>query len=187
MSVNWGKVRNEYINGHISYRKLAEKHGVSFHTLKGIATEEKWFDKRKEQHEKIRTKTEQKTLEKISDQESDLAANIYSAANELLKKLNIAIAQTDMFIEKTKTRVPKKMQDKNTGEVYTAWKEEETLRLSQKSGINITSVKQIASALRDLQTIQLAGKEEQTVESPNINITISAATPIDETVEEDDE
>ena len=186
MSVNWGKVRNEYINGNISYRKLAEKHNISFNTLKDRAVAENWFEKKKEQHNKIQIKTQQKTLEKISDQESDLAANIYSAANELLKKLNIAIEQTDLFIEKTKTRVPKKMQDKKTGEVYTAWQEEEKLRLSQKSGINITSVKQIASALRDLQTIQLAGKEEQTVESPNINITISAATPIDETGDGDE-
>lgn len=185
VKLNWTKIRNEYINGNISYRKLAEKHGISESNLMARAAKEKWFDKRKERRIKIQAKTEQKTIEKISDKESDLAADIYSAANELLKKLNIAIQQTDIYIEKTKTKVPKKVQDKNTGEIYTAWQEEESIRLKQKNGINVASVKQLASALKDLQSIQLAGQEAPTQETPNINITIAAATPMDE--EEGDE
>lgn len=178
--LNWTKIRNEYINGSISYRKLAEKHDVSFNTLKEVAIRENWFEKRKERRNKIATRTEQKTIEKISEQESDLAADIYSAANELLKKINIAIEQTDIYIEKTKTKVPKKVQNKETGEIYTAWQEDEKIKLTKKSGINIASVKQLTSALKDLQTIQFASKGEKEQEAPNINITISAATPLEE-------
>lgn len=180
---NWTKIRNEYINGHISYRKLAEKHDVSFHTLKGIATEEKWFDKRKEQWEKIRTRTEQKTVEKIAEEESDLAANIHKAANELLEKLNVAIAQTDLFIEKTKIKTPTQIRDKQ-GNVHNAFMEQERIELSQKGGINVESVKQIASALRELQAIQTTSRNTGAAESPNINIRISAATVDD--VEKDE-
>lgn len=183
---NWTKIRNEYINGHISYRKLAEKHSVSFHTLKGIATEEKWFDKRKEQQEKIRTKTEQKSAEKIAEKQSDLAADIHSAATELLKKLNIAIEQTDLFIEKTRIKAPTKVRDTN-GNLRDAFMEKEEINLKQKDGINLESVKQIASVLKDIQALQIAGKSETTVNNkPSINISIRAATPDDVKDDEED-
>ena len=168
MKTNWTKVRNEYVNGHISYRKLAEKYDISFNTLKDVALKEKWFEKRKSQHEKIATKTAQKTAEKIAEQESDLAADINSAATELLKKLNIAIAQTDLYIERTKTRVPKKVRDKKTGEEYTAWQEEESIKLTQKDGINVSSLKQLTSALKDLQSIQLGMGGDNTEDEQSI-------------------
>lgn len=184
--LNWTKIRNEYISGNISYRKLADKHRIPYQTLRDRATKEGWFEKRKIQRDKINLKTEQKTAEKIAEIESDLAADIHSAATELLKKLTIAIEQTDLFIEKTKTKVPTKVKDKD-GRVYDAYREEENIKLSKKNGINISSVKQLASALKDLQSIQMSGKEEATQESPNINISIVAATPIDEEDEGDEE
>ena len=168
LAADWRKVKAEYLNGHISYRKLAEKHDISFNTLKDRAVAEKWFELRKEQRKKIETKTQQKTVEKIAEQESDLAADINSAATELLKKLNIAIAQTDLYIERTKTRVPKKVRDKKTGEEYTAWQEEESIRLSQKDGINVSSLKQLTSALKDLQSIQLGMGGDNTGDEQSI-------------------
>ena len=47
MKPNWGKIRNEYVNGYISYKKLADKHGIPYQTLRDRATKEKWFEKRK--------------------------------------------------------------------------------------------------------------------------------------------
>jgi hypothetical protein len=179
VKLNWTKIRNEYINGHISYRKLAEKHGISESNLMARAAKEKWFDKRKERRSKIDAKTEQKTVEKIAEQESDLAANIHSAANELLKKINIAIQQTDLYIEKTKVKAPTKVRDE-TGRLIPAFMEKESVDLKQKDGINLNSVKQIASALKDLQALQMNGKEEPNGDNkPKINITIRAATPED--------
>ena len=185
MTLNWTKIRNEYINGHISYRKLAEKHGISFNTLKDRAVAEKWFDKKKEQHNRIEIKTQQKTAEKIAEQESDLAANIHSAATKLLEKINIAIEQTDLFIERTKKRLPKKVIDKQTGETITAWVEDENIRLTQKDGINVDSVIKLTNAIKTMQSIQLAGKEIVQQEAPSINITVKAATPADMEVDED--
>ena len=49
--VDWKKIKSDYIAGGTSYRKLAEKYGVSFSTLKDIARKEKWTDLReKAQH-----------------------------------------------------------------------------------------------------------------------------------------
>lgn len=185
--LNWAKIRNEYINGNISYEKLAKKHKVSIQAIKEKGAKEKWVAQKKEQQAKIRRKTDQKTAEKIAEKQSDLAADIQSAASELLKKLNIAIQQTDLYIEKTKKRLPKKVQNPETGETYIAYHEEENIRLSQKEGINVSSVKQLASALKDLQAIQLGSRGEQAQESPNINITIATATPDDIEHDNDDE
>ncbi len=183
--MNWTKIRNEYINGHISYRKLADKHDISFSTLTKRATQEKWSDKRKEQRKKIETKLQQKTAEKISEKESDILADIHDTANELLEKLKIAVKETDLYIERTRTKVPKRVKDTKTGEIYTAWQEEENIRLTKKNGVNLASVNQIANALRSLQSIGMVGKEQAPQETPQINITISAATPDD--IEGDDD
>lgn len=184
--MNWTKIRNEYINGHISYRKLAEKHDIPFSTLRDAALKGKWFEKRKEHRHKIDIKTEQKTVEKMSDRDSDIAVSIQSAAEKLLEKLTIAIEQTDMFIEKTKTKVPTKVQDKETGKLYDAYKETEEIRLSKRQGINVQSVKQLASALKDLRDIQLTAKDESEQEDTTVNIIFEAVTPEDIEAEGDE-
>ena len=74
MAIDWLAIRNDYINGGGSYRKLAEKYGVSFNTLKDIAVAEGWKSLKEEQHNKTTTKTQQKTEEKISDALSEEAA-----------------------------------------------------------------------------------------------------------------
>ena len=43
---DWEKIKAEYIKGGTSYRKLSEKHGVSFGTLKRRAGLEKWAELR---------------------------------------------------------------------------------------------------------------------------------------------
>lgn len=74
MAVDWLTIRNDYINGGGSYRKLAEKYKVSFNTLRDRAIKEEWKKAKDKQQDKIATKTEQKTAEKISDNQSEIAA-----------------------------------------------------------------------------------------------------------------
>ena len=83
MAVDWLAIKTEYINGGISYRKLAEKYGVTFGTLRSRADKEKWVEQREEQQHKISTKSAQKTAEKISDVLSDAAAGEAAARAEL--------------------------------------------------------------------------------------------------------
>lgn len=74
MAVDWLKIKTEYINGDISYRKLAEKHGVSFDTLQDRAKRENWALEKKRYHDSLTTTTRQKAVEKASDALSDEAA-----------------------------------------------------------------------------------------------------------------
>lgn len=74
MAVDWLAIRNDYINGGGSYRKLAEKYDVSFNTLQDRAKREDWKGQREQQHDKITTESRQKSEVKISDALSEEAA-----------------------------------------------------------------------------------------------------------------
>ena len=82
--VSWSKIKAEYIAGGISYRKLAEKHGVSFNTLKTRATEEQWYSLRQQKDHK----TTIKMVETISDKEAKKAVDIAAVADKLLGKIS---------------------------------------------------------------------------------------------------
>lgn len=187
--MDWTKIKNEYINSNISYRKLAEKHGVNASNLMQRAAKEKWVDKRKEHQSKIQARTEQKSIEKISDKQSDLLADINSAAENLLKKIQLATEQLDMCLVKEKRKYTRQLKDPDTGKFVDINFEEERTKVDKSENnpkrINTSELKQLTSALKDLQTIKTIGEGEVTNEAPNINITISAATPDD--MENDEE
>lgn len=65
--VDWNAIRAEYIGGGTSYRKLAEKHQVSFMVLKTRAKKEDWPGLRTQAEHKARTEATQKVAEAASD------------------------------------------------------------------------------------------------------------------------
>ncbi len=75
MAVDWLKIKTEYINDtSATYRSLAEKHRVSQRSIAAHAVEENWVKLRKQQESDTALKIQQKTVEKISDNESEIAA-----------------------------------------------------------------------------------------------------------------
>ena len=82
--MDWKRIKAEYIAGGTSYRKLAEKYGVSFNTLKTHAVEEQWHKLRQQKDKKTTTKM----LETISDKEAEKAVNIIDVADKLLGKIS---------------------------------------------------------------------------------------------------
>ena len=189
VTLNWTKIRSDYINGHISYRKLAEKHGVSYHTLKGIAIEEKWFEKRKAQREKISIKTDQKTAEKLAEAEANRLLRISQAADKLLSKIEEATEQLDQFIVTSRVKQREIEYESNQagyGKVRKETvKEGENKRVVKADHLDKAGLKQLTSALKDLRDIQFKQEEEKPQETPQINITIAAATPDDIESEEE--
>ena len=81
--MDWNKLKAEYISGGTSYRKLAEKYGVSRSKLQAIATREKWVDLQSQ----AKAKTESKIVDSISDQEAKKAIDIIDVADKLLEKI----------------------------------------------------------------------------------------------------
>lgn len=84
---DWKAIRLEYIAGEISYRKLAEKHGVSFSTLKEVARREKWTDLRKSAQHKADTKF----AEMVGKKQAERSAKILDVADKLLDKISETI------------------------------------------------------------------------------------------------
>ena len=82
--MDWKRIKAEYIAGGISYRKLAEKYGVSFNTLKTRATEEQWYKLRQQKDHKTTTKI----VEMLSDEDAETAVDIIGVADKLLGKIS---------------------------------------------------------------------------------------------------
>lgn len=89
MGIDWAAIKTEYITTDTSYRKLAQKYGVSTTQICNVGKDEGWV----EQREQFLNKTSAKTIEKISQQEANRAAKIHSVADKLLLKIE-AIADS---------------------------------------------------------------------------------------------
>lgn len=79
--MDWNKLKAEYISGGTSYRKLAEKHGVSFNTLKTIAIKEKWAELKQQANNDATTKM-------VNSISKDIAKNSVNLSNVCDKVLN---------------------------------------------------------------------------------------------------
>lgn len=84
---DWAKIKAEYIRGGISTRKLAEKHGVPYATLRRHCEKEHWVEhERKNNAAKTR-----KIVDACATREAKKACKEIEAATMLLDKLVEAI------------------------------------------------------------------------------------------------
>ena len=89
--MDWKRIKAEYIAGGTSYRKLAEKYGVSFTTLTRTAQRENWVGLRKQAEDKATTKI----VDVVTNNAVDKATNIIDVADKLLKKIEDIIDNVD--------------------------------------------------------------------------------------------
>ena len=85
--MDWKKLRAEYIAGGTSYRKLAEKYDVSFHTLRKQAAKENW----KALKDKTTAKTVTKIIEIESDKQAERMKRLLTVSDELLLVVEDAV------------------------------------------------------------------------------------------------
>ena len=88
-NVDWQKIKAEYLQGGTSYRKLAEKHGVSFSTLKQRAIKEEWASLREEVCHRSDTIAQQKI---VSQRAKDIAS-LERSRSMLIAKLEKSISK----------------------------------------------------------------------------------------------
>lgn len=97
--MDWKKIKQEYIAGGISYRKLAEKHNVPFHTLRKVAAKENWYELR----EQTRAKAATKIVEIESDKQAERMRRLLTVSDKLLQAVEDAVEQFqagDLLLEK---------------------------------------------------------------------------------------
>ena len=80
---DWRKIKTEYITTDTSYRKLGQKYGVHYQTICRRAKEEGWIEQREQHENKVVTKT----LDKISEKQSNSAELMQDTANALLQMI----------------------------------------------------------------------------------------------------
>lgn len=90
-SVDWERIRAEYIAGGTSYRKLADKYGLSLSAVKRKAIKDGWNEERTETEPKVHRETVRKTVQKVADAAADNAAIAQRIRAKLLKKLEAEI------------------------------------------------------------------------------------------------
>lgn len=90
--IDWQAIKTEYITTSTSYRKLADKYGVSYQAICHRSKEEGWIAQR-EQH---LNDTTSKTLDKISQQKANRAAKIQTVADKLLNKIEAMVDRQGM-------------------------------------------------------------------------------------------
>ena len=106
--MDWKRIKAEYIAGGTSYRKLAEKYGVSFNTLKTHAIEEQWHKLRQQKEHKTTTKI----VETIINNEVQNAVDIIAVADTLLVKIvEVAASVSDPDSIKKLTSAIKDLRD----------------------------------------------------------------------------
>ena len=141
---NWQKMKTEYITTDTSYRKLAQKYGVSHVQIARVGKAEGWVDLR-EQHV---TNTIAKTVESISQQEVDRATRIRTVADKLLDKIEAVVEAVE----------PKNMSAKDIRSLTAAVKD-----LKEIQGVK-SSLDQQEQEARIANLRKQADKDSDTVE-----------------------
>ena len=81
--MDFKKAKAEYIAGGISYRKLAEKYGVSFSIIRRAAERENWTDLKAQAEQKANTKI----VESVAKQNGTHTVSVIDVADKLLNKI----------------------------------------------------------------------------------------------------
>ena len=90
---DWSKIKAEYIAGGISYRKLAEKHGVPFSNLKNIAVKEQWANLR----EQAWNRTTTELVDNIGKRNAQIDATYFRCVDKLMKKAEELIDTAEVW------------------------------------------------------------------------------------------
>lgn len=88
--MDWKRIKAEYIAGGTSYRKLAEKYGVSFGTLRRVAEREGWTQKKAQ----VAHKTDTKMVETISDKNAEIDDKYFRLVDKLFDRAEEVIDNT---------------------------------------------------------------------------------------------
>ena len=89
----WKRIKAEYLAGGTSYRKLAEKYGVSFSTLRKVAAKEQWTQLRNN----AGAKRDTVLAEKIGEQTAKIDDKYFRLVDKLFDKAEEVIDNTPIW------------------------------------------------------------------------------------------
>lgn len=151
--INWLQIRLEYETTNTSYRKIADKHGVSFPTLRDRAKREGWIKSKKETHDKIVTKTLQKTVTRIAEKESSRSVRILNISDKLADKIEEAVGQLENYIVTNKVKTKTITYDPDTKKPSKEVVVENEVKDIVSGIIDKHGLKQLTAALKDIKDL----------------------------------
>lgn len=94
MAIDWGAIKTEYITDPtVSYRKLAEKYGVSRVQIGNVGRDEKWVELRRQHLDN----TVSKTVEAVETAQVNRAKKVQAVADKLLQKIEDMVDRSGML------------------------------------------------------------------------------------------
>ena len=94
---DWQAIKTEYITTDTSYRKLAQKYGVTYNNI-GIRSRKEGWSELREQHN---AKTMTKAMNAIASQQASRAARLQNVADKLLTKIERLIEDDEELLADT--------------------------------------------------------------------------------------
>ena len=91
--MDWKRIKAEYIAGGTSYRKLAEKYGVSFSTLRKVAAKEHWSELRNN----VGAKRDTELVETLGVKTAKIDDKYFRLVDKLLDKAEDTIDSVDKW------------------------------------------------------------------------------------------
>lgn len=90
-SYPWAEIKHAYVSTEATLAELANKYGPSESQLRKRAAAEKWTDERNKFRTETERKTTEKTVERISDERSEINARHYALWQMVIDKLERAL------------------------------------------------------------------------------------------------
>lgn len=97
MTIDWEKIREEYVVGQCGYRALAEKHGISLHALEKAGRRGKWVDARKERARAQGAPEGRAGPERGGEEEKKKLAALREAVDNLAESINCILGDRERF------------------------------------------------------------------------------------------
>lgn len=145
--VDWIKLKTEYASSTISYRKMADKYGISFNTLKDHAGIDKWAEARKKFTNTVTKKTIQSLASKKASTCVKQLRRVAGAADTATAMIERMMRDADQF--RRHLIIVKKGVGTGRGEYEENQEVEE--RIYDK--VDTKSLKEFTGALKDLATV----------------------------------
>lgn len=93
---DWQAIKTEYITTDTSYRKLAEKYGVSRVQIGNVGKDEKWVELRRQHLDRTVTKT----VAAVENEQAKRAKKMQNVADKLLQKIEALVDRPEPLNEK---------------------------------------------------------------------------------------
>ena len=93
---DWQAIKTEYITTETSYRKLAEKYGVSRVQIGNVGKEENWVELRRQHLDRTVTKT----VAAVENAQVNRAKKIQNVADKILNKIEAMVDRPEPLTEK---------------------------------------------------------------------------------------